>query len=95
MKRIILIIAFALTGLAVWAQKPSKEPEINLDSLYQGWDDQLEELVVIGYGERKREYLTGSVAQVSSKEILKAPVTNAQQLLTGPESHARLNCTVA
>ena len=54
MKRIILILAFALTGLAVWAQKPSKEPEINLDSLYQGWDDQLEELVVIGYGERKR-----------------------------------------
>ena len=83
MKRIILIIAFALTGLAVWAQKPSKEPEIDLDSLYQGWDDQLEELVVIGYGERKREYLTGSVAQVSSREILKAPVTNSQQLLTG------------
>ena len=45
--------------------------------------DVLEEVVVIGYGSRKREYLTGSVAQTSSKEILKAPVTNSQQLLTG------------
>ncbi len=45
--------------------------------------DVLDEVVVIGYGSQKREYLTGSVAQTSSEEILKAPVTNSQQLLTG------------
>jgi len=79
-KRILTIIVTVLAGLSAWAQT---DLQFDLDSIYAGWDDYLDEVVVIGYGERKREYLTGSVAQVSSREILKAPVTNSQQLLTG------------
>lgn len=43
----------------------------------------LEEAVVIGYGVQKKEFLTGSVASKTGKEILKAPVANVSQTLYG------------
>ena len=36
----------------------------------------VDEVVVVGYGTQKRQFLVGSVSQVSSKELLKAPMTN-------------------
>lgn len=41
----------------------------------------LNEVVVIGYGSTKKKDLTGSVAQVSSKDFHKAPVTNVEGLI--------------
>lgn len=43
----------------------------------------LEETVVIGYGTRKKDHLTGSVATVTAKELEKAPVPNVSNMLTG------------
>ncbi|MBR1573845.1 MAG: TonB-dependent receptor [Bacteroidales bacterium] len=43
----------------------------------------LEEAVVIGYGVQKKEFLTGSVASKTGKEILKAPVANVSQTMYG------------
>lgn len=43
----------------------------------------LEEVVVVGYGTQKRENLTGAVASISAKEIESRPVTNAAQTLQG------------
>lgn len=45
--------------------------------------NQLDEIVVIGYGTSKRKDLTGSVASVSSEEITRAPVANVAQALQG------------
>jgi len=42
-----------------------------------------DEVVVIGYGTSKRKDLTGAIASISSQEILKAPVANAAEALTG------------
>ncbi|WP_232338047.1 TonB-dependent receptor plug domain-containing protein [Flavobacterium profundi] len=43
----------------------------------------LDEVIVIGYGTSKKADLTGSVAAISSEEILKRPVTNVAEALTG------------
>lgn len=43
----------------------------------------LDEVVVIGYGTQRKQFVVGSVSQVSSKELLKAPSANAQNLLAG------------
>ena len=43
----------------------------------------LEEIVVIGYGTQKKSDLTGSVAQVKSKEINAFPAANMIQALSG------------
>ena len=46
----------------------------------------LDEVVAIGYGTVKTVNLTGSVASVSSNELLKRPVSNVQNLLQGKVS---------
>jgi len=43
----------------------------------------LDEVVVVGYGTQRRVTLTGSVASVSSKEIAKTPTTNVTNALAG------------
>ncbi len=43
----------------------------------------LDEVVVIGYGTQKRSDLTGAVASVNSEDLLKAPTTNIEQSLIG------------
>ena len=43
----------------------------------------LEEVVVIGYGTAARRDITGSVASVKGKDLMKIPVTTAAEALTG------------
>nr|WP_288331542.1 TonB-dependent receptor [uncultured Alistipes sp.] len=43
----------------------------------------VDDVVVIGYGVQKRQFLVGSVSQVSNKELLKAPMTNVSNMMTG------------
>ncbi|MDA9555564.1 TonB-dependent receptor [Pelobium sp.] len=46
-------------------------------------ENSLEEVVVVGYGTQKKSTLTGSVATISSKEILKSPIANVTNALVG------------
>lgn len=43
----------------------------------------LDEVVVVGYGEQKKELMTSSVVQVTTKDLQKAPQTNVSNMLTG------------
>ena len=43
----------------------------------------LDEVLVVGYGTQKRQFVVGSVSQVSSKDLLKAPQANVQNMLAG------------
>ena len=45
--------------------------------------DQLDEIIVIGYGEVKRKDLTGSVGSINVGEIAKAPVASLDQAMAG------------
>ena len=46
----------------------------------------LDELVVVGYGQQKKISVTGSVSSVSGKDLVKAPMQNVSNLLTGKVS---------
>ncbi len=50
-------------------------------SLFEG--KVLDELVIVGYGEQKRESLTGAVTSVSSSEIELKPLASLDQILQG------------
>lgn len=45
--------------------------------------ENLKDVVIVGYGTVKKSDLTGSVAMVTGDEILKRPVTNVAEALTG------------
>ncbi|CAN0376502.1 unnamed protein product, partial [Ectocarpus sp. 4 AP-2014] len=46
-------------------------------------DNQLDEVVVIGYGTQKKSDLTGSVASVSAEDIANIPSSRVDQVLQG------------
>src|SRR5690606_31765366 len=43
----------------------------------------LEEVVVVGYGNQKKANLTGSVQSITFDDAVNAPVTNSAQLMYG------------
>lgn len=43
----------------------------------------LDEVIVIGYGSQKKEFVLGSVSQVTSKELIKAPASNVNNMIAG------------
>lgn len=57
--------------------------EIKLDVSLKPDVENLDEIVVIGYGSVQRKDLTGSVATVKMDKITEAPVTNFDQALAG------------
>jgi TonB-linked SusC/RagA family outer membrane protein len=48
-----------------------------------GVTSSLNEVVVIGYGTARKKDLTGSVANVTSKDFVKGPITTPEQLIAG------------
>lgn len=45
--------------------------------------EMLDEVVVVGYGTQRRATMTGAVAEVKATEVIKSPVANMAQALTG------------
>lgn len=43
----------------------------------------VDEVVVVGYGTAKKETMTGAIAQVKASDVLKSPVANMGQAITG------------
>ena len=43
----------------------------------------LDEVVVVGYGTQKKTSVTGSITQVEGRELMKTPVANISQMLSG------------
>ncbi len=43
----------------------------------------LEEVVVVGYGQQKKESVVGAISQVSSKDLLQSPSANLSQAISG------------
>lgn len=43
----------------------------------------LDEVVVVGYGTQKKLNVTGSIAQISAKDLVKAPMTSVTNMLAG------------
>lgn len=43
----------------------------------------LDEVVVVGYGTQKKIHMTGAISQITNKELMKAPMQNVSNMLTG------------
>lgn len=75
----ILLISYV--GFKSIEYPVSGRSELNI-TIYED-PELLGEVVVVGYSTQRKIHVTGSVAQVSSKDILKVPMPNVSQLLTG------------
>jgi len=58
-------------------------PESNNLDVFMSIGELLDEVVVIGYGEVKREDVTGSIQSIESKDFNKGAIAGPQQLLSG------------
>jgi TonB-linked SusC/RagA family outer membrane protein len=75
------VLLFTYTGMKSVQQTISKAEylDIQLDEMIRNLND----VVVVGYGTKKRRELTTSVSSVSAKEITATPVADAAQALQG------------
>ncbi len=44
---------------------------------------EIDQIVVVGYGQQKKESVVGAISQVSSKELLRSPAANISQAISG------------
>lgn len=82
------ILVFSFVGFLTQEVAYSGQETVNVQLLEDA--DQLDEVVVIGYGSVKKEDLTGSVDVVSSKDFNKGAVMSPDQLLQGKAAGVRI-----
>lgn len=75
------VLEFSYIGFVVQDINVSGRSEINV-TLVQD-TQQLDEVVVVGYGTQRREAITGSVASIKSEAIQEVPAPNISQALQG------------
>ncbi|MBP5488629.1 MAG: TonB-dependent receptor [Bacteroidales bacterium] len=75
------ILVYSLMGYKEKEVKVGNRTRI--DVVLEEDENVLQEVLVVGYGTQKKEFVVGSVSQVDSKDLLKAPNTNVSTMLTG------------
>ena len=65
------------------SQEVALNGQTSFDVTLRKDDQELEEVVVVGYGAQKKESVVGAISQLSSKEILKSPAANITQAISG------------
>ncbi len=74
-------LIFSYVGLETQEVKLNGRKKVNVT--LNNDDEILEEVVVVGYGTQKKVTMTGAVANVGSRELLKSPVANLGNSLQG------------
>ena len=75
------VLVFSYIGYENQEVKIGNQGLINI--MLNESDNKLDEVVVVGYGTKKKTTLTGSVANISGKELTKSPNTNISASLQG------------
>ena len=75
------VLVFSYIGYAT--QEITVGNQTNISIVLQTDQQQLDEVVVIGYGTSKKSDLTGAISQVSSKTFEKQPLTRVEDALQG------------
>jgi len=75
-----------ISSVGYATQEVSISGKTSLDVSLVASTTSLNEIVVVGYGTSRRKDLTGAVSSVQSKDFVKGPVTNPDQLLIGKVS---------
>ena len=75
------VLVFSFIGYI--SQEVAVKGNTQINVVLKESNEQLNEVVVVGYGTQKRASVTGAVSQVSGNELLKAPVGNITSRLGG------------
>ena len=75
------VLQFSYIGYAT--QEISAKNQLVIDVFLEEAGEELDEVVVVGYGTQKKVTLSGSVVAISSKEIATTKTLNVQNALTG------------
>jgi TonB-dependent starch-binding outer membrane protein SusC len=67
------------------------EGRINIDVEMKGADSKLGEVVVVGYGTRRRAEVTSSISSISEKDIKNLPVAGVDQAIQGKVAGVTVN----
>ncbi|AXG73366.1 SusC/RagA family TonB-linked outer membrane protein [Flavobacterium arcticum] len=83
MRKILLSISFCLIAAASFAQITPTELDsiIKSDSIF--FENQMQEVVLIGYGSKKAGSITGSVVQIKASDIIRTPAKSPIQAIQG------------
>ena len=76
-----VILTFSYTGYTSQSKSVNNQKEVNV-TLKEN-KNELEEVVVVGYGSQKKKDVTGAISSVSTKEMLTVPTTNVNEMLRG------------
>src|SRR5206468_7139102 len=74
-------LVFSSLGYASREIKPGSRTSIDVQ--LQSTSQQLEQVVVVGYGTQRKATLTGSVASIKGTDVTKSPATNVSNSLAG------------
>ncbi|WP_245949471.1 SusC/RagA family TonB-linked outer membrane protein [Echinicola strongylocentroti] len=75
------VLVFSFVGFEGKEVRVDNQSQINVTLASE--EEELEEVVVIGYGSARKADLTGSIAQVSTEEVNAYPTTNVLQAMAG------------
>jgi len=75
------VLEFTFIGMTTGTATVGSDSVVNIT--LEGGENQLDEVVVVGYSSQTRGDITGSVASVDMDEALKVPVANAAEALQG------------
>lgn len=79
-----------VTYIGYKAQKISLGKQTSYDIVLQPDVNNIDEVVVVGYGTQKRVNMTGAVAAIDGKEMTKTKSQNVQNMLTGKVPSVRV-----
>jgi TonB-linked SusC/RagA family outer membrane protein len=82
-------LVFMYVGFGNREIKPGKRTVLDVVMIERR--NELDEVVIIGYGEQKKVNLSGAVQVISSKSLLDRPVTNVNQALQGLASNVNIS----
>ena len=85
------VLLFSYTGFKIQKVTVGDETEINVT--LENDLEQLNEIVVIGYGTQKKKNLTGSVSKVKNENLDEIPVARADEALVGKVSGVNIQNT--
>ena len=75
------VLNFSYVGFA--PQSVALNGRTNITVTMQEAQTALEELVVVGYGQQKKESVVGAISQLKSDDLLETPSANLSQAITG------------
>ncbi|HUM66704.1 MAG TPA: SusC/RagA family TonB-linked outer membrane protein, partial [Chitinophagaceae bacterium] len=75
------VLIFSYVGYL--SQRVAIGDQVSVNVVLQKGDQQMEEVVVVGYGTKKRADLTGAVVTIGNKELKQTPTLNISNSLVG------------